>query len=329
MVIERMSVSEIQQSIVEKLEGQFGCEISDATQGQLYQAVASTVREEVMRRRTASRGERKRQRAKKLYYLSAEFLVGRAMHNNMVSLVNEENYMKALEGLGIDKRLLFEQEPEPGLGNGGLGRLAACFLDSLTTLELPAMGCTIRYEYGLFKQKIVDGYQVELPDNWLENGNLWEIVRPDQAVEVRFGGYVEEVQKDGRMCFEQKNYSTILAVPYDMPILGYDTNMVNMLRTWSAKSPKEIDMQSFNRGDYVRAMEERELCEVISKVLYPKTTITRARSCGSSSSISSPAPRCNTSCAILKRPTARIGTSSRTKSPSTSTTRIPAWRSPS
>ncbi len=270
MVIERMSVSEIQQSIVEKLEGQFGCEISDATQGQLYQAVASTVREEVMRRRTASRGERKRQRAKKLYYLSAEFLVGRAMHNNMVSLVNEENYMKALEGLGIDKRLLFEQEPEPGLGNGGLGRLAACFLDSLTTLELPAMGCTIRYEYGLFKQKIVDGYQVELPDNWLENGNLWEIVRPDQAVEVRFGGYVEEVQKDGRMCFEQKNYSTILAVPYDMPVLGYDTNMVNMLRTWSAKSPKEIDMQSFNRGDYVRAMEERELCEVISKVLYPE-----------------------------------------------------------
>ena len=173
MAIERMSVSEIQQSIVEKLEGQFGCEISDATQGQIYQAVASTVREEVMRRRTASRGERKRQRAKKLYYLSAEFLVGRAMHNNMVSLVNEENYMKALEGLGIDKRLLFEQEPEPGLGNGGLGRLAACFLDSLTTLELPAMGCTIRYEYGLFKQKIVDGYQVELPDNWLENGNLW------------------------------------------------------------------------------------------------------------------------------------------------------------
>ena len=270
MAIERMSVSEIQQSIVEKLEGQFGCEISDATQGQLYQAVASTVREEVMRRRTASRGERKRQRAKKLYYLSAEFLVGRAMHNNMVSLVNEENYMKALEGLGIDKRLLFEQEPEPGLGNGGLGRLAACFLDSLTTLELPAMGCTIRYEYGLFEQKIVDGYQVELPDNWLENGNLWEIVRPDQAVEVRFGGYVEEVQKDGRMCFEQKNYSTILAVPYDMPVLGYDTNMVNMLRTWSAKSPKEIDMQSFNRGDYVRAMEERELCEVISKVLYPE-----------------------------------------------------------
>ena len=269
MTIERMSVAEIKQSIIEKLEGNFGCEVSDATQGQLYQAIATTVREEVLRRRTASRGERKRQRAKKLYYLSAEFLVGRAMHNNMVSLVNEPNYMQALSELGVDKRLLFEQEPEPGLGNGGLGRLAACFLDSLTTLELPAMGCTIRYEYGLFKQKIVDGFQVEMPDNWLEHGNMWEIARPDQAVEVHFGGYVEEVQDGGKMYFRLQNYSTILAVPYDMPVLGYDTNMVNMLRTWAAKSPKDIDMQSFNRGQYARAMEERELCEIISKVLYP------------------------------------------------------------
>ena len=153
-----------------------------------YQVIASTVRDEIMERRALSRGVRKKTGSKKLYYLSAEFLVGRALHNNMVALVNEQNYLDAFRELGIDKSVIFEQEPEPGLGNGGLGRLAACFLDSLSALQLPAMGCTIRYEYGLFRQKIVDGYQIELPDNWLANGNLWEICRADQTREVRFGG---------------------------------------------------------------------------------------------------------------------------------------------
>ncbi len=270
MKIERLTKEEIKESIVLKLQRHFGCETTDATDDQLYQALALTVRDEVMRRRTASRGERKRQRAKKLYYLSAEFLVGRAMHNNMVTLVNEPAYMDALKELGIDQRRIFEREPEPGLGNGGLGRLAACFLDSLSALALPAMGCTIRYELGLFRQHIVHGYQVELPDNWLENGNIWEICRADQAVEVRFGGYVEEYREDGRAKFRLQGYNTVLAVPYDMPVLGYDSNMVNMLRTWSARAVSPIDMQQFNRGQYVAATEDKELVEVISKVLYPE-----------------------------------------------------------
>ncbi len=270
MTTARLTKDEIKESIVSKLQRHFGCETTDATDDQLYQALALTVRDQVMRRRTASRGERKRQQAKKLYYLSAEFLVGRAMHNNMVTLVNERSYLEALEELGIDQRRIFEREPEPGLGNGGLGRLAACFLDSLSALHLPAMGCTIRYELGLFRQHIVHGYQVELPDNWLENGNIWEVCRPAEAVEVRFGGYVEEYQEDERIKYRLQNYNTVMAVPYDMPVLGYDSNMVNMLRTWSARATTPIDMKEFNQGKYVAATEDKELVEVISKVLYPE-----------------------------------------------------------
>ena len=270
MAIERLTVEEIKSSIIQKLERNYGCEISDATKAQIYDALAQTVKDQVMRRRTASRGERKRQGCKKLYYMSAEFLVGRALHNNMVTLVNEESYAVALHELGLDASTIFEEEPEPGLGNGGLGRLAACFLDSLSALKLPAMGCTIRYEYGLFRQKIVDGYQVEIPDNWLENGSMWEICRPDQTQEVHFGGYVESYEEDGRTKFRHVNYRTVQAVPYDIPTLGYDSNMVNMLRCWSAKATKTLDMPSFNRGQYAHAMEEKELAEVISKVLYPE-----------------------------------------------------------
>ena len=269
MEIERLTVEEIKSSIIQKLERNYGCGIEDATRAQLYDALAQTVKDEVMRRRAASRGERKRQKCKKLYYLSAEFLVGRALHNNMVSLVNESNYVRALKELGLDGSLIFEQEPEPGLGNGGLGRLAACFLDSLTTMQLPAMGMTIRYEYGLFRQKIVGGFQVEQPDNWLENGSMWEVCRPDQTVEVRFGGHVETYEEDGRTKYRHVGYTTVQAVPYDIPCLGYDSTMVNMLRCWSARAKSSFDIQSFNRGDYARAVEEKELAEVISKVLYP------------------------------------------------------------
>ena len=270
MTIKKLTSEEIKASILEKLERNYGCDITDATRVQIYDALAQTVKDEVMRRRTASRGERKKQKCKKLYYLSAEFLVGRALHNNMVSLVNEQAYVTALHELGLDASRIFEEEPEPGLGNGGLGRLAACFLDSLTTLKLPAMGCTIRYEYGLFRQKIVDGYQVEMPDNWLENGSMWEICRPDQTQMVRFGGYVENYDDNGRTRYRHLNYSTVQAVPYDVPVLGYDSCMVNMLRCWSARANKTLDMQSFNRGEYTRAIEEKELAEVISKVLYPE-----------------------------------------------------------
>ena len=269
MELKKKSVEQIKEELLEKLSTTFGCGIEEATDEQVYQALAMMVRDEVMQRRSVSRGVRKQTGSKKVYYLSAEFLVGRALYNNMVNLVNEGNYLKALDELGIDKSVIFEEEPEPGLGNGGLGRLAACFLDSLTTLKLPAMGCSIRYELGLFRQKLVDGYQVEVPDNWLDWGNVWEIPRPEQTVEVHFGGRVVPYDDHGRMRFAHENYTTVLAVPYDIPTLGYDTTMVNFLRVWSARSPKQIDMQSFNSGQYVKAMAERELAEVISKILYP------------------------------------------------------------
>ena len=269
MEFKRMTVEQIKQNLVEKLRSNFGCEITDATEEQLYKAVALTVRDEIMERRTESRGVRKGTGAKKVYYLSAEFLVGRSLFSNMVNLVNEKNYAQALEELGIDKTMISEREPEPGLGNGGLGRLAACFLDALSSLELPAMGCTIRYEYGLFRQKLVDGYQVEVPDNWLDGGNIWEIPRPAETVEVHFGGRVEQYEENGRLCFRTVDSVVVQAVPYDIPTVGYDSSVVNMLRVWSARSPKRIDMPAFNRGQYVKAMEERELAEVISKVLYP------------------------------------------------------------
>ena len=177
MALSVYSKDEIIASVKGKLERYFGCEVADATKEQIYQALASTVRDEVMERRTPSRGERKRQKAKKLYYLSAEFLIGRAMHNNMINLLNEKAYLEAMNEMGLNLQEIGECEPEPGLGNGGLGRLAACFMDSLASLNLPAMGCSIRYEYGLFQQKIVNGYQMEMPDNWLKDGNIWEIDR--------------------------------------------------------------------------------------------------------------------------------------------------------
>ena len=272
MSYSHLDKEQIKTSILSKLQRQFGCDTSDATDDQLYQALAMTVRDEVMERRAASRGERKRQHAKKLYYLSAEFLVGRTLHNNMVALVNEPEYIAALEELGIDRTRIFEREPEPGLGNGGLGRLAACFLDSLSAMKLPAMGCTIRYELGLFRQHITDGFQVELPDNWLENGYVWEICRANEAVEVRFNGYIEEYFEEGRHKFRLCDYNAVQAVPYDIPVLGYDNTMVNMLRTWSARAPRPLDMQEFNRGQYVEATEGKELVEIISKVLYPEDT---------------------------------------------------------
>ena len=216
-----------------------------------------------------SRHLRHEEKARRVYYLSVEFLMGRALHNNILNLVRTSDYQKALKELNISLDAIAEQEADPGLGNGGLGRLAACFLDSLATLDMPAMGCTIRYEYGLFRQKIVDGNQVELPDNWLENGCVWEVQQSD-ACEVHFGGRVVEEQVGDRTVYRHVDYNTVLAIPYDMPCVGYDVDNVVPLRMWSARAPKRINMEYFNRGDYVRAMDERNLAEVISKVLYPE-----------------------------------------------------------
>ena len=259
----------IKQSIIGKLQRYNGRTIAEATPQQIYKALASTVRDQIMQKWMIAREERKTSQAKRLYYLSVEFLMGRSLYNNMLNLVSTDVYTQALKELGIDLQNILAEESEPGLGNGGLGRLAACFLDSLSSLNLPAMGCTIRYEYGLFRQKIVEGQQVELPDSWLDNGNVWEMPVMEDACEVHFNGYVEQVVENGVQKFIHRDYHTVEAVPYDMPIVGYDTATVNSLRMWSARSPKHIDLTAFGQGRFVEASEEKELAEVISKVLYP------------------------------------------------------------
>ena len=260
----------IKNTIIGKIQRYNGLTIEDASKAQIYRAVASTVRDQIMQKVLLSRETRKRQKGKRLYYLSVEFLMGRSMYCNMLNLLSTKEYTEALKELGIDIKDILKEEPEPGLGNGGLGRLAACFMDSLSSLDLPAMGCTIRYEYGLFRQKIVDGQQVELPDSWLENGNVWETAAMEDACEVHFGGYVEETEINGIKRYIPRDYYTVEAVPYDMPVVGYDATAVNPLRMWSARSPKKLDLGSFGEGHYVQASEEIELAEAISKVLYPE-----------------------------------------------------------
>ena len=260
----------IKNTIVGKIQRYNGLTIEEASPRQIYRAVASTVRDQIMQKMLQSREAWKKQKGKSLYYLSVEFLMGRSMYCNMLNLLSTKEYTEALNELGIDIKDVLKEEPEPGLGNGGLGRLAACFLDSLSCLDLPAMGCTIRYEYGLFRQKIVDGQQVEMPDNWLENGNVWETAMMEDACEVHFGGHVEEYELNGIKKYVTKDYYTVEAVPYDMPVVGYDATIVNPLRMWSARSPKKLDLNRFGEGNYVQASEEIELAEAISKVLYPE-----------------------------------------------------------
>ncbi len=261
----------IKQSIIGKLQRYNGRTVQEASPQQIYRAVASTVRDQIMQKYMVARDERRASDAKRLYYLSVEFLMGRSLYCNMLNLVSTQVYKDALSELGIPLESVLKEEPEPGLGNGGLGRLAACFLDSLASLDLPAMGCTIRYEYGLFRQKIVDGQQVELPDSWLENGNLWEMAVMEDACEVHFGGHVDIFEDEsGAQHFVHRDYYTVEAVPYDVPIVGYNTSTVNTLRMWSARSPKRIDLNAFGQGNYAQAGEERAMAEVISKVLYPE-----------------------------------------------------------
>ena len=237
---------------------------------QLYKATASTVRDQIMQKWMISRETRAKEQGKRLYYLSVEFLMGRSLNSNLINLCSQEQYQEALQELEIDPIALLGEEPEPALGNGGLGRLAACFLDSLSSMSIPSMGCTIRYEYGLFRQKIVDGQQVELPDTWLQNGNVWEILAAEDICQVYFGGEVREAEVNGRRVFTLDNAYVIDAVPYDMPIVGYDNNCVNTLRTWSARSCEGFDLKTFGRGEYDKAMDEMKMAEVINKVLYPE-----------------------------------------------------------
>lgn len=260
----------LRNEIIGKVSRHFGKTMEDATPKMIYTACALTARDRIMSKWAISHKEVKEENSKKLYYLSFEFLMGRLFATNVLNLMQTKEYTKVLKSLGYDVHEIAELENDAGLGNGGLGRLAACFIDSLTTLDLPAYGCTIRYEYGLFKQKIVDGYQVEMPDSWLENGNVWEIPRPEESVQVKFGGNAYTEWHEGRAYCKYENYTTIIAMPYDVPLVGYNSKIVNKLRLWSAKSPASMNMQLFNTGNYVGATEEKELAEVISKVLYPE-----------------------------------------------------------
>ena len=265
-----MDIEKIKENITTKLKRLFGCTMENASLDQIYKAVGMCVRDEIMDKWVDARAAADEQGLKYLYYLSAEFLMGRALSNNMINLGEYQAYQQALAELGIDMGEIEEQESDAGLGNGGLGRLAACFMDSLATMDLPAVGCGIRYGFGLFRQRILDGEQVEVPDNWIEKGYVWEIERTDERYEVHFDGEIEELWTEQGLKIIHKNYHTVYAVPYDMPIVGYKSQMLSTLRLWSARAASRLDLSYFNRGEYVHAMAEKELSELISKVLYPE-----------------------------------------------------------
>lgn len=243
--------------------------VDEATPEQLYQAVAYAVKDVIIDQWIATHKEYEKQDVKTLYYLSMEFLMGRALGNNIISFMARDEVKEVLSELGFDLNTIEDQEPDPALGNGGLGRLAACFLDSLATLGYPAYGCGIRYRYGMFKQKIENGFQIEVPDDWLKNGYPFEIRRAEYATEVKFGGYVKTVWEDGKERFVQEGYQSVRAVPYDMPIVGYGNNVVNTLRIWDAEAINTFSLDSFDRGDYQKAVEQENLAKTIVEVLYP------------------------------------------------------------
>ncbi len=243
--------------------------LDEATTQQIYQAVAYSVKDDIIDNWIETHKAYEKQDKKMVYYMSMEFLMGRALGNNMISLLCYDEVRETLEELGLDMNLIEDQEPDAALGNGGLGRLAACFLDSLATLGYPAYGCGIRYRYGMFKQKIENGYQVEVPDNWLKYGNPFEIKRDEYAVEVKFGGYVDVEMHNGRQKFVQKGYQSVRAVPYDMPIVGYGNHIVNTLRIWDAEAINNFNLDSFDKGEYEKAVEQENLARTICEVLYP------------------------------------------------------------
>ena len=247
----------------------FGCTLEDATKKEAYRALCTVVRELLVEKNRIFQERCAREEKKEVYYMSMEFLVGTSLRNNLFNLGIEQEYRAMLKNAGIDIDHLYAMEPDAGLGNGGLGRLASCYMDAGTGLGYPITGCSIRYEFGIFRQKIVDGWQMEFPDNWLEMGDVWLRTREDDAVEVKFGGEVREWMDNGRFKVAQVGYNSVIAVPHDMFISGYDSDAANRLILWSAKLPQSFDMAAFSRGDYVRALEQNTMAETISKVLYP------------------------------------------------------------
>ena len=248
----------------------FRKEVEEATPQQLFQAVSYAVKEAIIDDWLATQKQYEKDDPKTVYYMSMEFLLGRALGNNLINMTAYKEVKEALEEMGIDLNVIEDQEPDPALGNGGLGRLAACFLDSLATLGYASYGCGIRYRYGMFKQKIRDGYQVEAPDNWLKDGNPFELRRPEYAKEVSFGGNIRvEYDETGKTHFVQENYESVMAIPYDYPIVGYGNHIVNTLRIWDAEAIVDFQLDSFDRGDYHKAVEQENLAKNIVEVLYP------------------------------------------------------------
>ena len=264
-----ISKEEFKKSIIENVKNQYRRTIDEATPQQIFQALSYAIKDVIIDDWIATQKQFDETGAKKVYYLSMEFLMGRALGNNIINLGAKKAVKEALEELGFDLNAIEDQEPDPALGNGGLGRLAACFLDSLATLAYPAYGCGIRYHYGMFKQKIKDGYQVEVPDEWLKNGYPFELRRPEYATEVKFGGYVKTEWDGERNHFVQEGYQSVLAVPYDMPIVGYGNNVVNTLRIWDAQPIDTFSLSAFDKGDYQKAVEQENLAKNLVEVLYP------------------------------------------------------------
>ena len=271
MIDKQFDKETFKKSVKDNVKFLYRRKLEEATQEQLFQAVSYTVKDVIIDNWLDTQNAYEKQDPKIVYYMSMEFLMGRALGNNLLNLGAYGEVKEALEELGLDINCIEDQEPDPALGNGGLGRLAACFLDSLATLNYCAYGCGIRYRYGMFKQEIRDGYQVEAPDNWLKNGYPFELRRPEYAKEVHFGGYVrvewDPVKNENK--FIHEGYQAVKAVPYDMPITGYNNDVVNTLRIWDAEPIVDFNLDSFDKGDYHNAVEQENLARTIVEVLYP------------------------------------------------------------
>ena len=268
--VKRFDKELFKRSVVYNVRTLYRKTMEEATPKQVFQATALSIKDQIIDAWMDTQQAYDKKDPKILYYMSMEFLMGRALGNNMINLQAYDEAKEALEELGVDINLIEDQEPDAALGNGGLGRLAACFLDSLSTLGYPAYGCGIRYHYGMFKQQIRDGYQIEAPDDWLADGNPFELKRPEYAKEVKFGGVVR-IYKDenGRDIFRQEDYQSVKAVPYDLPVLGYGNGIVNTLRIWDAEATEVFRLDSFDKGDYQKAVEQENLARNITEVLYP------------------------------------------------------------
>ncbi len=264
-----VTAKDLQELISLKSKRIFGVKPEDANKTQIYKALCLVVRDLLTEKRVIFKKKVQEQSAKQVYYMSMEFLLGRSLKNHLYNLKIEKESEQAVKALGYDISDLLAEEPDAGLGNGGLGRLAAAYMDALTSLDYSATGFSIKYDYGIFEQKIVDGWQSELPDRWLDNGDVWLSARASDTFEVKFGGRIEEEWTADGLKVHQVDASTVLAVPYDMQVSGYDSLAVNTLRLWSAKAPEDFDMTLFSRGEYVKAMENKTIAETLSKVLYP------------------------------------------------------------